>query len=535
MTAPPAPSRRALAAQVVAVVARDLGRTDRDLAAMLGVTTAELSPVIGMLYRRHQVDRCGPYLVAPAPHGNGTSGTCGTRPGQAHDSGFRRPGEVPEPAEPLELLPARRYTAPPEDAMEEAALDRRVFVVGATGPKGSGQALGRGGGSETGAAQLVDHATAVPVHQRVRVPGQTDLLAVTHQPVVVHQRNAGLLRHATDGSLPTAQRELLDAALRCAAREWRSFPIRPRVKKPPAFPDHDAAHCPGTDPRCRSGHTGWEPRATTDPARISRAWAHAPYNIGIATGPSGLVVIDLDKPKPGDVPPTEWALPGITDGADVLAALCERHSQPFPWETFLVRTGRDGLHLYFTTPPGVLLRNTSGRSERGLGWLIDTRGHGGYVVAPGSVVDLPGGGTGRYEVINDRPPAPLPSWLATLLTAPAASTPPLGCRSAAAGQVSDLHRYAATALQGEAERVRAAVEPGRNHVLNKAAFHLGQLIPAGILPEDLTSAELYDAASVHFGIGTPPFTPAEARATIKSGIAAGKRKPRPLPTLGAAA
>jgi len=40
---------------------------------------------------------------------------------------------------------------------------------------------------------------------------------------------------------------------------------------------------------------------------------------------------------------------------------------------------------------------------------------------------------------------------------------------------------------------------------------------------------------VHFGAGTPPFTPGYARTVISAGIAAGKRKPRPLPTLGAAA
>lgn len=332
---------------------------------------------------------------------------------------------------------------------------------------------------------------------------------------------------------PAAAGTLLDAALRYAARGWHVFPIRPRAKKPPAFPDHDTTRCTGTDPRCRGGHQGWEPRATTDPGRISRAWARTPYNIGVATGPSGLLIIDLDTPKPGRVPPPEWALPGITDGADVLAALCERHGQDFPCETFMVRTGRGGLHLYFTAPPGVRLGNTSGDSERGLGWLIDTRGHGGYVVAPGSVTDLPCG-TGRYEVVYDRPPAPLPDWLADLLTAPPAA-PPLGCRPAAAGQVRDLNSYAASALKGETGRVRAAVEGGRNHALNKAAFHLGQLIAAGALPEELACAELYDAASVHFGVGDPPFTSGDARATIRDAIAAGKRKPRPLATLGAAA
>ena len=311
------------------------------------------------------------------------------------------------------------------------------------------------------------------------------------------------------------------------------FPLRPGDKRP-AFPGHKAEECTGTDQRCRSGRQGWEPRATTDPGRIGRAWARTPYNIGLACGPSGLLVIDLDKPKPGEVPPPEWALPGVTDCADVLAALCERHGQPFPSETFMVRTRRSGWHLYFTAPPGLRLGNTNGRNERGLGWLIDTRGHGGYVVAPGSFVDLPDG-TGPYEVIHNRPPAPLPDWLTALLTALRGENPPAECRSAVAGQVRDLGTWTATALSRESERVRAAVESGRNHALNKAAFHLGQLIAAGVLPEDLARAEPYDAASVHFGVGTPPFTADDARSVIAAGIAAGKRKPRPLATVGAAA
>ena len=138
-------------------------------------------------------------------------------------------------------------------------------------------------------------------------------------------------------------------------------------------------------------------------------------------------------------------------------------------------------------------------------------------------------------MVYDRPPAPLPDWLAALLTAPPAANPPPECRSAPPDQVRDLDSYTATALSREIERVRAAVEGGRNHALNKAAFHLGQLIAAGALPEDLARAELHDAASVHFGVGTPPFTAAYARSVIAAGIAAGKRKPRPLATRGAAA
>ena len=149
-------------------------------------------------------------------------------------------------------------------------------------------------------------------------------------------------------------------------------------------------------------------------------------------------------------------------------------------------------------------------------------------------MDLPDG-TGHYEVVYDRPPAPLPEWLCALLSAAQAGNPPPGCRPAAADQVRDLGGYTATALRREIERARAAAEGGRNHALNKAAFHLGQLIAAGVLPEDLARAELYDAASVHFGAGTPPFTPGYAHGVIGAGIAAGKRKPRPLAALRDAA
>ncbi|HEY0719109.1 MAG TPA: DNA polymerase, partial [Streptosporangiaceae bacterium] len=340
------------------------------------------------------------------------------------------------------------------------------------------------------------------------------------EPSAIHPGSQGVTMPAPPSAARPATAALLTAARWCAGHGWHVVPLRPGAKRP-AFPDHQRVACTGRDPRCRSGHQGWEPRATTDPGRIGRAWTAAPYNIGVACGPSGLLVIDLDRPKPGEAPPPQWVLPGVTDGADVLAVLCERHGQPWPGETFTVRTRRGGLHLYFTAPPGVRLGNTTGRNGGGLGWLIDTRGHGGYVVAPGSFVDLPDG-TGPYEAIHDRPPAPLPDWITALLSAPATS-PALECRSSPAGQVTDLHRYAATALQSEAERVRAAAEGGRSHALNKAAFHLGQLIAAGVLPEDVARAELYDAASVHFGIGTPPFTPADARATIGSGMTAGKR------------
>src|SRR5262249_13434120 len=150
---------------------------------------------------------------------------------------------------------------------------------------------------------------------------------------------------------------LLVAALAYAGRGWHVFPLRPGDKRP-AFPNHNAEHCTGTDPRCRNGHTGWDQRATRDPDRIRRAWAAHPYGHGIACGPSGLLVLDLDAPNP-DTPPS------TTDtgtGAAVFAALCQRTGQPVPDGTYTTRTGRGGTHLYYRHPArGPQLRNTAGR------------------------------------------------------------------------------------------------------------------------------------------------------------------------------
>ena len=61
-------------------------------------------------------------------------------------------------------------------------------------------------------------------------------------------------------------------------------------------------------------------------------------------------------------------------------------------------------HVIVTGGPA--LRNTSGQ----LGWLIDTRAGGGYVVGAGSVVD-----GRRYVVAHDQAATDLPDWLAAAL------------------------------------------------------------------------------------------------------------------------
>ena len=155
--------------------------------------------------------------------------------------------------------------------------------------------------------------------------------------------------------------DLLNAALAAADRGWFVLPLRPG-DKPPAL--HGERRCTGLGD-CAYGHRKWEQRATTDRARIERCWRAGLFNVGIATGPSGLVVVDLDLPKPtysADTP----------SGVTTFHALCERAWDAVP-DTYRMRTASGGQHLYFTPPAGVRLQaHGPARPEHrhpGVGWI----------------------------------------------------------------------------------------------------------------------------------------------------------------------
>ncbi|TDV45531.1 bifunctional DNA primase/polymerase [Actinophytocola oryzae] len=303
--------------------------------------------------------------------------------------------------------------------------------------------------------------------------------------------------------------DLLTAALDAAQLGWHVFPLRPGTKVPAL---HGLTDCDHTG-LCGTGHLGWEQRATTDPERIRAAWTAGRFNIGLATGPAGLLVVDLDTAKPDDTPPAEWDLPGVRDGQDVLAVLADLHGQDVPLYTFTVATPSSGVHLYFLAPEvGEPLRNTQGK----LGWKIDTRGHGGYVVAPGSRA-----GHGDYRVVVDLPPAPLPAWLGDLLRPaplPAAPAQPVSVGRDRRG------RYLQCAVRAEAAKVAHAGKGERNSTLYAAALALGQLVAGGELAAADVEATLLTAAGRHIAVGA--YSERQARATIASGIARGANRPR---------
>jgi Bifunctional DNA primase/polymerase, N-terminal len=104
----------------------------------------------------------------------------------------------------------------------------------------------------------------------------------------------------------------LPFALDAAGHGWPVFPLRPGTKRPQA------------------GFTNWESRATVDPERITHWWTrHPDDNVAIATGPAGLVVVDLDVAGAGERSPAEW--PGARSGMGVYRALAQEHEHVPTW------------------------------------------------------------------------------------------------------------------------------------------------------------------------------------------------------------
>ncbi|WP_405166447.1 bifunctional DNA primase/polymerase [Nocardia sp. NBC_01499] len=283
----------------------------------------------------------------------------------------------------------------------------------------------------------------------------------------------------------SAANPLREAAMRAAGRGWYVFPLRPNAKTPALQGD-------------------WSGHATTDPDQIRRWWNENPRrNIAIATGLSGLLVIDIDirRADPASAVPTTQQL---------LARLAAITGDPSAVHTFAVRTPSGGAHFYYRAPTSPELGCSVGR----IGPLIDSRGRGGYVVAAGSRTR-----TGTYRLIDTHPIAELPPALVELLAPPPpqpSSDPPPGHPSA----------YLAAIVTDEARQVANAAPRTRNATLFRAALALGRLVAAGELTEQQVRAELTTAAVKHVGIDG--FTHNELDRAITNGLTYGAHRPRHL-------
>lgn len=257
-------------------------------------------------------------------------------------------------------------------------------------------------------------------------------------------------------------------ALELVTKGFASFPLAPRSKVP----------------AIKGGRGCLD--ATLRSSQIETWWDEYPEaNIGIATGAASgnLLVIDLDGPE------------GLTSWS----ALEREHGET---PTLMAVTGT-GLHVYFRSKH---CKNSAKKIAKG----IDTRGDGGYVMAPGSI--HPNGM--EYVWMNDVEIADAPAWLDALMK-PAPAPP-----SAIVPFHPELgSAYADASWEAIIERIETAPKGTRNDQLNASAFSAGRLVTSGLMRREDAEDGLMVAAQA-CGLGET-----ESRKTIKSGLDSGSGKP----------
>lgn len=276
---------------------------------------------------------------------------------------------------------------------------------------------------------------------------------------------------------------LKQLALYYATIGFRVFPLVPGGKTP-LIPKRDGG---------RGFHD-----ATCFAEKIEEWWSKEPLaNVGIATGASRLLVVDLDVPK---------------DGRTVGRAKAEL-GKLIDLRTTSVLTPSGGIHYYYWVPQGKELPPSSTKK---IASSVDVRCEGGYVVAAGSTTP-----EGKYVPGPFKSPmAPASDDLLGLCMKPSEPEPiereapvivPVGNRR---------NRYIEAAVTGEYKRVSEAPEGQRNHQLNASAYTFGQLVAGNLLSEDMAWDLLTEAGQIAGLNGW------EIKRTIDSGMRAGMQQPR---------
>lgn len=343
---------------------------------------------------------------------------------------------------------------------------------------------------------------------------------------------------------PDSRLESLSVARWCAAQGWPVHPLAPGRKTPAGNcrACHDNNHapadcsCPAAGRWCHGFHA-----ATTDPDLITSWWSGNPgFGVGVACGPSRLVVIDIDAHS-APVPARDRILPGIPIHEQVdltglstgfhtialLAALRRAQDPAQDESTLRVRTPSGGLHVWYRAGDGHAYQCSSGS----LAWQVDVRAAGGYIIAPGTRTDA-----GVYTALGAaRRPASLPDWLVQELTRTGhVSSPPAravlpqprvpararqAVVGAGGGRTAAVH--ALDTVLAEVTACAAVPEgAGFTSKLNRAAYTAGGLVASGFLPEAEAEQLLTDAA-----LQARPGQARRCAQIIRSGLAAGARRP----------
>jgi hypothetical protein len=155
-----------------------------------------------------------------------------------------------------------------------------------------------------------------------------------------------------------SRKPLKQAALALAKRGLAVIPLTPGKKFPPLIKN-------------------WQRLASRDPAQIEAWWNEWPdANIGVVTGKlSNIFALDID-------------MKNDKDGEASLRQIEQKHGQTLP-QTVETVTPTGGRQLWYRLPTfkGAPAIKNSASPHNNLGDGLDTRGEGGYVVAPPSVVE----------------------------------------------------------------------------------------------------------------------------------------------------
>ncbi|MBO3744902.1 bifunctional DNA primase/polymerase [Streptosporangiaceae bacterium NEAU-GS5] len=329
----------------------------------------------------------------------------------------------------------------------------------------------------------------------------------------------------------------LSLAKQFAARGWHVLPLSPTSKRPLANcsqcqitgATHRIETCPCL-PRGRWCHG--VRTATTDAERLTAWWQRQPDAVpGIAAGPSGLVLIDLDAhdeelpqhPATELVPGHDLSSTGINwssviTGMHTLVVLAQLHGGPEPWpadpahQPLVVATPSGGRHLWYQAPANGL-RQAIGE----LGWQIDIKAGWNYGIAPGATT-----GAGTYRVLSGTHAAPgqMPDWLAREVVRVASTRPrhhPHATRPADRSRTTAAN-YLTTVISRGATRLTGLTD-GRQRALAALAYQAGGLLTWSGLPESHVVSWLITAGEAS---GLPTRV---ATRIVRRALANGMRQP----------
>lgn len=247
--------------------------------------------------------------------------------------------------------------------------------------------------------------------------------------------------------------------------------------------------------------------------RIVKIWFGERYidaAIGVPTGESlGAWVLDIDKH-------------GDRDGYKWLEEMEKKHGKLPPTAT--AKTANGGTHIFFKHVKGV-------RNRAAIAPGVDTRGDGGYIVAPGSLM-----ADGRsYAWLNHDGPglppfADAPQWLLDLVIAKAPTT--IEARAdyvySGAGERSSKV-YVERSFEDELRKASGAPIGQRGQQLYASACAIGEFVAAGLIGRSDAESEIYNAA-VASGVAAKDGE-RQTRDRIRRGLDKTRNSPRVIPEL----